>query len=335
MKTKLYSTLLALLLTMAVVAQPPQMFKYQGVVRDHNGNLFNNKNISFRISLVQGSALGTAVYIETQNTNTNQFGLFNINVGAGSVITGNFSTIPWSQNNYFQKVEIDTTGGSNFILMGTSQILSVPYALAADTANISKYVLYNGFTDFFVFDTPGTFNTFTAGGERNYMIEVWGGGGGGGTYFAEGYGYYGMSGGGGGYGKSIFHLHAGDRFIVTVGAGGWGATGAEGGDGGHGGTSSFGSLIYATGGIGGSFLTSYYSSGGTSNGSINISGGKGRLEGGNSQNGGSGGVYAINGEDGIAPGGGGSYWDDNGSGPTWNPDIRGGNGAHGRVIIYW
>jgi hypothetical protein len=320
MKTKLYSTLLALLLTMAVVAQPPQMFKYQGVVRDHNGNPFNNKNISFRISLLQGSVTGTAVYIETQNTNTNQFGLFNINVGAGSVIYGKFSTIPWSQYSYFQEVEIDTTGGSNFILMGTSQILSVPYALAA---NISKYVLYNGFTDFFVFDTPGTSNTFTAGGEGNYTVEVWGGGGGGGTWVPGA--AFGASGGGGGYGKSIFHLYAGDSFTVTVGAGGSGVIGA--GVGGDGGTSSFGSLISATGGKGGNYEVSFYSLGGTSNGSLNISGGKGGLEGGDSPNGGSGGAHsAYDYADGIAPGGGGSF--------VLGP-IASGNGANGRVVISW
>jgi hypothetical protein len=320
MKTKLYSTLLALLLTMALVAQPPQKFKYQGVVRDNNGNPLSSKNISLRISLLVGSATGNAVYIETHNTNTNPFGLFNIDVGAGTVITGNFSAIPWSQYDYFQKVEIDTTGGSIFTLMGTSQLLSVPYALMAGR---SEYVTYNGFSGMMIFDYTTNWPTyFVTNREENIMVEVWGGGGGGGGT------NHGSSGGGGGYGKSIFHLHAGDTILVTVGAGGLGGNGVDAEDGG---TSSFGNLISATGGQGGKDGNNHrYTLGGTSNGQFNITGGYGALWiGGDSPNGGGGGVInEIEHSDAVVPGGGGGCI-------GYNGVFYGGNGAPGRIVIYW
>lgn len=346
MKTKLYSTLLALLLTMAVVAQPPEKFKYQGVVHDNNGNPFNDRIISLRISLLQEFVNGNAIYIEKHNTSTNKFGLFNINVGEGSVISGNFSTIPWSKYQYFQKVEIDTTGDTtgvgNFIFMGTSQLLSVPYALDANysdscrASSISEHTRYSGFTIMLVYNNPGE-NIFTVTyGEGNYMVEVWGGGGGGGIYDdIINDNVFGASGGGGGYAKSIFHLYAGDVFTVTVGAGGMHVQSPTGGVGGDGGTSSFGTLISATGGIGGNGQCSYscYSSGGTGTGQVTISGGKAcGPYGGSSPNGGNGGVNAINGIKGLAPGGGGAFFVDY-NGSYYNTE--GGDGADGRVVIYY
>jgi hypothetical protein len=346
MKTKLSLIILTMLITTAVLAQAPEKFKYQGVVHDNNGNLLINKNISLQISLLQGSATGTAVYIETHDTTTNQFGLFNITVGAGTVIKGNFSTIPWNIYKYFQKVEVDTSGGSNFILMGTSPLLSVPYALNAQT---SENTLNNGFSHFIVFDTRGTYvfsfvDTHNQG--MNYMIEVWGGGGGGGfesTIDSLGDQIItGCGGGGGGYGKTIIRVDSGGCY-VTVGAGGSGIE-SGGGDGGNGGTSSFGTFIYATGGEGGigSCTPPCYASGGISNGVINISGGTAfnisykvnqvqPMEnfGGNSPNGGSGGVYWGNNgiQDGTTPGGGGAWLGVGGQ--------SSGRGADGRVIVYW
>ena len=105
------------------------------MVRDSiSGNPIANKNISLRIILHQGSQGGTIVYDETDSATTNQFGLFNVNVGTGKVNSGTFATIPWSQYYYYQEVQIDTTGGSNYTSIGTSQLLSVPYALSADSA---------------------------------------------------------------------------------------------------------------------------------------------------------------------------------------------------------
>jgi uncharacterized protein (TIGR02145 family) len=93
-----------------------------------------------RIQILQGTTNGTAVYTETQTLNTNVNGLVSTEIGgANSVVTlGNLSTIDWSSNTYYLKVETDIEGGANYTISGTSQLLSVPYALHAKTAqNIS------------------------------------------------------------------------------------------------------------------------------------------------------------------------------------------------------
>ncbi len=120
-----------MLLGLSIMAQAPQAFKYQAVARDIAGNLLTNQNVSFRISILQGSAGGTSIFSETHSLTTNDYGLANLNVGGGTPVSGNFSTINWGSNTYFIKVEMDPLGGSAYQLMGTSQLLSVPYALYA------------------------------------------------------------------------------------------------------------------------------------------------------------------------------------------------------------
>lgn len=131
---KIISVVIFLMIVCSLAAQPPKFFKYQGIARDSTGNPVSNDTIALRISIHQGTASGVVVYKETHNPITNEFGSFNINVGGGTVLTGNFSTIAWGRHNYFQEVEMDIAGGSNYVIMGTSQYLSVPYALAADSA---------------------------------------------------------------------------------------------------------------------------------------------------------------------------------------------------------
>ncbi len=117
-----------------VFSQTPQSFKYQSVVRDGNGVLAVNKIISIRTSMLAGSTTGSSVYTETQTLSTNDYGVVSLNIGAGTLVSGNFSTINWGATIYFVKTELDINGGSNYIFMGTSQILSVPYALYAEKA---------------------------------------------------------------------------------------------------------------------------------------------------------------------------------------------------------
>ncbi len=112
----------------------PHAFKYQAVARDASGNPLTNQNVSFRISILQGSATGAAVYQETQTTTTNQFGLSNLEIGMGNVVSGSFDSIQWGNGTYFVKIEMDASGGTNYALMGTSQMLSVPYSLYAENA---------------------------------------------------------------------------------------------------------------------------------------------------------------------------------------------------------
>jgi hypothetical protein len=131
---KLYSVLAGLMLSVAAMAQVPQGMSYQAVVRNSSNNLIVNTNVGVRISIVQGSSIGTPVYVETQNVTTNLNGLMSLTVGAGSVVTGNFSTINWGDGPYFIKTETDPEGGTNYTISGVQQLLSVPYALYAANA---------------------------------------------------------------------------------------------------------------------------------------------------------------------------------------------------------
>lgn len=115
-------------------AQAPQSFNYQAVARDASGNIIANQILAIRISILQGSSSGTLVYQESHNPITNQFGLFSIFVGQGLVTNGTFSSIIWSSGNYWLQVELDPTGGSSYVVMGSNQLLSVPYALYAETS---------------------------------------------------------------------------------------------------------------------------------------------------------------------------------------------------------
>lgn len=119
-------------LTLSAGAQTPQAFNYQGIARDNKGNAITNKNISLRLSILSGSATGTAEYVETHAVTTDAFGLFTLPVGGGSVVSGSFSNISWGANTKFLKVEMDPAGGTSYLFMGTSQLLSVPYALYSE-----------------------------------------------------------------------------------------------------------------------------------------------------------------------------------------------------------
>lgn len=125
--------LLSVAFCAGLFAQTPEVFKYQAVVRDGSGNTLINKSVSFRISIVEGTATGTVVYSERHYTNTNEFGLVNLEIGRGTIDTGTMSGIHWAAGDHFLKIELDQSGGESYNLMGTSQLLSVPYALHAKT----------------------------------------------------------------------------------------------------------------------------------------------------------------------------------------------------------
>lgn len=128
---KLVLSLFGLAMAAMLYSQAPASFKYQAVARDASGSVLANKSISFRISILKGSETGTAVFRETHSPVTNEFGLVNLEIGQGTVIDGNFSAIDWGGSSHYLKVEMDPNGGTSFALMGTSQLLSVPYALNA------------------------------------------------------------------------------------------------------------------------------------------------------------------------------------------------------------
>lgn len=132
---KLFTLTIVAIIAYNIVAQIPQKMSYQCVVRNTNGALVINQSVGIRISILQRTITGTVVYQETYNPNpqTNANGLLSLEIGGGLAITGTFSEIDWSSGPYFLKTETDPTGGTNYTIIGTSQLLSVPYAMYAKT----------------------------------------------------------------------------------------------------------------------------------------------------------------------------------------------------------
>lgn len=122
------------LLTVCLFAQAPQKISYQALVRDANSVLVSNQLVGIRISIRQNSASGTIVYAETQTRTSNINGLVTLEIGSGNVLTGSISGINWANGPYFLQTETDPTGGTNYTISGTAQLLSVPYALHAGKA---------------------------------------------------------------------------------------------------------------------------------------------------------------------------------------------------------
>jgi len=131
---KIYTIVAALLMTASVFAQAPEKMSYQAVVRDASNQLTTNQAVGMQISILQTTATGTAVYTETQTPTTNANGLVSLEIGSGTVVSGTFNTIDWSAGPYFIKTETDPTGGTTYTITGTTQLMSVPYALHAKTA---------------------------------------------------------------------------------------------------------------------------------------------------------------------------------------------------------
>ena len=120
--------------TQIVSAQAPNLMSYQAVLRNSTGVLITNAAVSVKISILQGSLVGTSVFEELHYTTTNVNGLITIAIGGGTNLTGSVSSINWANGPFFIKTDTDPTGGVNFTISGTSQLLSVPYALYANFA---------------------------------------------------------------------------------------------------------------------------------------------------------------------------------------------------------
>ena len=131
------SIFLALSITTSIFAQAPNKMSYQAVVRDNSNALVTNQVVGMQISILQGSANGAAVYAETQTPTTNANGLASLEIGGGTLVSGNFATINWANGPYFVKTETDPNGGSSYSIIGTSQLLSVPYAFYSKTTSSS------------------------------------------------------------------------------------------------------------------------------------------------------------------------------------------------------
>ena len=130
MKT-LYSILLLMLISTLAFPQTPEAFNYQAVIRNASGDILTNSQIALQFSLLQDSESGSAVYVETFNPTTNDHGLIAVKLGKGTVQSGTFNSIGWGAHEFYIKIEVDPNNGTDFTAMGTTQLLSVPYALYA------------------------------------------------------------------------------------------------------------------------------------------------------------------------------------------------------------
>jgi len=130
---KIAFTSIILLCLITLRAQVPAGFTYQAVVRNSSGEIIADQPVKFQISILEGSKTGTPVYVETHNVTTNEFGLANLVIGNGTFVEGIFSPGGWGLASHFIKVELDVSGGSDYVHLGTTQLMSVPYAFHAQT----------------------------------------------------------------------------------------------------------------------------------------------------------------------------------------------------------
>ena len=147
-----------------VLGQAPKSFKYQAVVRDVNGYVITTHNVSLQISIVQDtSSGGTIVYNETYtNITPNKIGMVSLDIGKGPLFTGSFNSIDWGKHKFYLSVNMDPNGGSNYSPMGTTELMSVPYALYAATSGNSGGSNLN---------LTGTGSTTVTGTYPNYTIN--------------------------------------------------------------------------------------------------------------------------------------------------------------------
>lgn len=288
-------------LVQGLFAQAPRKLNYQAVVRNAQGKLVQNTNVGMRFSILQGSSTGLVVYSETQIIFANVNGLVSVEIGSSNA-TGSFDSINWAEGPYYLKSETDPAGGTSYSITGINQLLSVPYALYSEKANVDGSetkiiaganisVLGNGTTsDPYLISSPAlpqnnkitlTYSqTWTVPSSVSKIrVELWGASGGGGGAGAYSYSYNlnrGGDGGSGGFAQQLMDVVPDQQFSVLIGAAGdpgynayytgyywYGDT-----DGGNGGDSWFGDLK-AAGGYGGKkgsyATTTVHGNAGTSN----------------------------------------------------------------------
>lgn len=139
MKKQFFKIAILLFITTMGMSQAPQAVKYQAVIRDNTNALVSNQNIGLQISILQGGPSGTLVYQETFSETTNANGMIFINIGQGTATTGIFAEVDWANGPYFMETAVDIAGGTSYAVLGTSELLSVPYALYSDKANHAVY----------------------------------------------------------------------------------------------------------------------------------------------------------------------------------------------------
>jgi hypothetical protein len=134
MKKLILSIVAIATISLSSLGQAPEGFKYQAVVRDAGNTILNNQAVGMRMTIQQGSIGGTTVYQETFSPTTNAYGIVNLEIGNGTVLSGTFANIDWANGPFYIETAVDLAGGTAYTVMGTSQLMSVPYALYAKTS---------------------------------------------------------------------------------------------------------------------------------------------------------------------------------------------------------
>lgn len=153
MKKRVRLLFLSILMGLTAFSQTPQSFKYQAVLRDNAGDLITGQTVQVRISILAGSDSGTPEYSEVHTVQTNDYGLVSFNIGEGSNTTGSFTGILWGENTFFIQIEVDPNNSDSYTTVGSYQLLSVPYALYANSAGASDSM----------WDTNGNNISYSAG----------------------------------------------------------------------------------------------------------------------------------------------------------------------------
>ena len=143
----MYSKVLFLILfPLFAYSQAPQKINFQSILRNTNGEVVANKSVSLKISILSGSISGSSVYSETHTKTTDISGLISIQIGNGTVLSGVFDNIDWGNTSHFIKLEADFNGGSNYVVLGTQELMSVPYALYAGKTDTTVLNLTSRFS---------------------------------------------------------------------------------------------------------------------------------------------------------------------------------------------
>ncbi len=154
---KIFTILALIVLSASMFAQVPQKFSYQAVVRDNADQLVVNQAVGMQVSILKDSATGAIIYSEVQTPITNANGLISIEIGGEA----GFDTINWADGIFYIKTESDPSGGTNYTISGTSQLLSVPFALYAQNGESTKSYSVSNSVNFIIADPLTTSGTAT------------------------------------------------------------------------------------------------------------------------------------------------------------------------------
>ena len=186
---KIFTLLFGIVFSITVLYSqeaPPQAFSFKATIQGANGQTVVNKMISLRITILQDGFNGFPVYSEFFTPTTNHYSQVDVEIGKGNVLSGIFTSIDWSSHKHFLKVEVDVKGGTNYIELSTTQLLSVPYALYAGTAGNSLSGDYNNLLNkptnlsqfnndlnFLSIETDPIFTSHTSSGITSTLISNW------------------------------------------------------------------------------------------------------------------------------------------------------------------